>query len=191
MLKAIHRVFNNQKARRLLVKLRVPLGLVVFGLLATQMKPEWYYRGLAICLVGAFLQCWCFACLKKQRVLAVNGPYGFVRNPMYLARFLLLLGGVIMTANVWLTAGFTVLYYFYMVNRVAREEATLTGIFGDEYAAYCRDVPRFLPRLRQHPAGRLRYWSWELFHRNNGGRNAGGVVLILAACWWYVFRLRS
>lgn len=189
MFEAIHRAFNNKTARKIFLKLRVPLALAVLVLLATQMKQEWFYRGLVVALLGAFLQCWCFACLKKQRVLALNGPYGFVRNPMYLARFLLLLGGLIMTGNGWLIAGFAVLYYFYMVNRVAREEDTLKGIFGEDYQVYCRDVPRFLPRFRKHPDGRALYWSWELFHRNHAGRNAAGVILVLAACWWYVFRM--
>ena len=188
MLQAIHQLFNHKGLRRFLLRLRLPLGLVVCCLLATQMKREWFYPGLAVGLLGALLQWWCFACLKKQKIIAMNGPYGFVRNPMYLARFLLVLGGFIMTGNPWLIGALTVLYWFYMVNRVGREEVTLSGIFGQDYQDYLKTVPRFLPSLKKHPQGTAAYWSWELFHRNNGERNALGVLLIFGAFWWYLFK---
>ncbi len=188
MLEAIHTLFNNKTLRKVLLRLRFPLGVVVCCLLVTQMQRAWFYPGLAVGCLGAFLQWWCFACLKKQKIIAMNGPYGFVRNPMYLARFLLVLGAFIMTGNPWLIAAITVLYIFYMVNRVGREEVTLAGIFGPEYQEYCRTVPRFFPSLKRHPQGQALYWSWELFHRNNGERNALGVILAFGAFWWYLFK---
>jgi len=40
---------------------------------------------------------------------------------------------------------YTVIYYFYMVNRVKREEAHLRAVLGAPYAEYCAAVRRFLP----------------------------------------------
>lgn len=188
MLEAIHNLFNNPTLRRVLVKSRVPLALAACVGLALEMKQEWFYRGLAVGMLGAFLQWWCFACLKKQKILAMNGPYGFVRNPMYLARYLLVLGGFVMTGNPWLVGGMTILYVFYMVNRVGHEEKTLSGIFGPEYDAYCKVVPRFIPSLNNHPDGQGLYWSWELFRRNHGPVNAIGVLAAFAAFWWFLFK---
>jgi protein-S-isoprenylcysteine O-methyltransferase Ste14 len=185
----IHSVFNNPTLRKFFLALRVPLSLLaVFGLV-TLMRREWFYIGLAVSLFGACIQWWCFACLKKQKVLAFNGPYGFVRNPMYLGRYFLTAGAVLMTGLLWLLAVFTILYYFYMVNRVGREEKTLAGIFGADYDAYLRDIPRFFPRFRRNPNGRALYFSWETFQKNHGLVNAIGVFAAYAFCWFYVFRI--
>jgi protein-S-isoprenylcysteine O-methyltransferase Ste14 len=44
-------------------------------------------------------------------------------------------------------------YLFLYSSIVAAEEEFLMGKFGGAYAAYCRDVPRWLPDLRRLPDG--------------------------------------
>jgi protein-S-isoprenylcysteine O-methyltransferase Ste14 len=81
--------------------------------------------------------------------LVVGGTFRRVRNPGYVAVVGILLGealllgsGVLLAyaAGIWLLFHLFVLVY---------EEPTLRGQFGEEYQAYCRDVPRWLPRLKQ------------------------------------------
>jgi protein-S-isoprenylcysteine O-methyltransferase Ste14 len=190
-MKTVHEMFNHPGLRKFFLRLRVPLALIAGIILARYMKQEWFWIGLAVSFVGACLQWWCFACLKKQKVLAFNGPYGFVRNPMYLGRYILLAGAFLMTGNLIALAIFTILYWFYMVNRVGREEVTLSGIFGKEYDDYIRDIPRFIPSFRHHPAGQAAYFSWATFQKNHGLVNAIGVIAAYTACWYYVFHVAA
>ena len=53
-------------------------------------------------MFGEAIQLWCFASLDKGRTLAFNGPYALVRNPMYLGRYFILLGGLMLLGNAWL-----------------------------------------------------------------------------------------
>lgn len=78
--------------------------------------------------------------------LVVTGLYRYVRNPMYVAVLLLILGQGLLFGNVrvleygcvvWL--GFFALVVFY-------EEPTLRRKFGDRYATYCANVRRWIPR---------------------------------------------
>lgn len=188
---AINAIFNNETLRRFFLTLRVPLALLALIGVLMLMKREWFLPGLIVSLLGAMLQWWCFACLRKQQTLAFNGPYGFVRNPMYLGRFLLIAGVILMTGNFWILAGFSLLYWFYMVNRVSREEKTLAGIFGEEYVEYCRQIPRFFPSFRHHPNGKAAYFSWSTFQQNHGLVNAIGVLLAYAAIWFWLFRYQT
>ena len=82
------------------------------------------------------------------RHLVVTGLYRYVRNPMYvsvesaiLGQGLLLGNGAILEygAAVWLAFHLFVLGY---------EEPRLRAAFGAEYDAFCRAVPRWIPRLR-------------------------------------------
>ena len=78
--------------------------------------------------------------------LVIGGAYRFVRNPMYLA-----VGAVIAGQGILL--GRPVLFAYLAVFAAAvaafvhlYEEPTLAARYGDEYAAYCEKVPRWLPR---------------------------------------------
>ncbi len=80
------------------------------------------------------------------RRLVVRGPYRYVRNPMISGVIVLLLGEAALCASpalfVW--AGLVAL-----VNAVyipLLEEPGLRRRFGADYDAYCRAVPRWLPR---------------------------------------------
>jgi len=73
-----------------------------------------------------------------------SGPYGFTRNPIYLAMFLGLVGFAVGFDSIWLLA---VLVPFALVIRygvIAREEAYLERKFGDVYRHYRARVRRWL-----------------------------------------------
>ena len=85
-----------------------------------------------------------FAILPQARRLVTGGPYGLSRNPLYVAEvvgawsvYLPTIAGpglLALTANVVL-----------LLVRVRAEERILAAAFGDEYVAYRRRVPRFVP----------------------------------------------
>ena len=125
LLNRINSIFNDKKIRKTLLKLRLPLGIIAFVVIAFLIKPAWFFPGLVVSALGELAQVWCFSTIKTRKKLTVAGPYMFVRNPMYLSRFLLIFGILLMTGNPWIMLVFVILYYFYMVNRVRREEKDL------------------------------------------------------------------
>ena len=79
--------------------------------------------------------------------LVTGGIYAHTRNPMYVGNALILVGLAI-ASNSWLSVAVVIpLYLFTCMAIVAAEERYLRGRFGDAFDAYCRDVPRWLPRL--------------------------------------------
>jgi protein-S-isoprenylcysteine O-methyltransferase Ste14 len=85
--------------------------------------------------------------------LVVGGVYRYVRNPMYVAALVTIVGqalllgrlGLLLYAGaVWLIAVAFVRFY---------EEPTLTSRFGADYEAYRRAVPAWWPRLRPWKPG--------------------------------------
>jgi protein-S-isoprenylcysteine O-methyltransferase Ste14 len=183
----IHRLFNHPALRHWLVRLRIPLFVAAGILLAWNAQREWFLPALAVSALGEAIQLWCFASLQKNEMLAANGPYALVRNPMYLGRYFLLAGMLLLLGNFWVLAAFTVLYYLYMVNRVRREEMHLAPIFGEAYARYCAAVPRFLPRLTAHAGGRIGFFDWGTFARNHGPRNLLEAAAFYALAYYFAF----
>jgi len=185
MLAAIHDLFNHPGLRAAFLRVRVPIGLVVAAGVVWLAQPRWLWAGFAVSMLGQLIQLWSFASLNKNRDLACNGPYAVVRNPMYLGRFFIILGALMLLGNGWLLLLYPVLYYFYMVNRVKREEVRLREALGAPYAQYCASVRRFLPGLpyRDHP---LLYWNWALLRQNNGWTNLAGTLAFWGAAFLWI-----
>ena len=82
------------------------------------------------------------------RHLVVTGFYRYVRNPMYVALVLAVLGQSMIQGNLNLViyGGFVWLITHLFV--VVYEEPTLRRTFGDDYNEFCANVPRWIPRLR-------------------------------------------
>ena len=81
--------------------------------------------------------------------LVVGGTFRYVRNPGYIAVVSLLVGqALLFGSGAVLLYAFTVAAGFHLFV-VLYEEPTLRRQFGAAYEAYCRDVPRWLPRWRR------------------------------------------
>jgi protein-S-isoprenylcysteine O-methyltransferase Ste14 len=80
--------------------------------------------------------------------LVVLGPYRHVRNPMISGVLSVLLGEALALGSVAILVAAGI---FFAVNAIyipLVEEPGLRERFGDDYGAYSRNVPRWIPRLR-------------------------------------------
>ncbi len=188
MISAVHSLFNHPGLRAFLVRLRIPIAIVAAGIVVYHADTAWLWPAFAISMAGEFIQLWCFATLNKNASLACRGPYAIVRNPMYLGRFLILFGILLLLGQPWILVVFTAGYWFYMVNRVGREERRLGAILGRSYADYCAGTRRFLPGApyRGEP---VLVWDWSLFRQNHGAVNLMATLAFwLAAIAWMLTR---
>jgi len=80
--------------------------------------------------------------------LVVSGFYRRVRNPMYVGLVVILIGEALLLGDERLFAWAAVLWLFFHLWVLIIEEPTLRHSFGDEYATFKANVPRWLPRLR-------------------------------------------
>ncbi len=183
----INDLCNDPELRNKLLTYRWPLAIVFIIILVFLMKPQHFWFGLFISLIGEGLQVWCFAALNKKKELAARGPYAVVRNPMYIGRYFLILGAVAITGSWLLAILFTIIYYFYMINRVEREEAVLIEIFGSDYEDYCRRVNRFLPAFHNLDREAIKYFRWDLFFQNNAHLNLLAVAAGYLAVYLILF----
>ena len=125
-------------------------------------KPVWHTIavGMPFIVIGELLRIWAVGyagastrarTLGAARDLVTTGPYGYVRNPLYLGNFLLSLG-VCLVANVyWLVAILVIGYFFQYLPIIALEEAYLLESCGSVYQVYRERVPRFIPQFHSYP----------------------------------------
>jgi protein-S-isoprenylcysteine O-methyltransferase Ste14 len=81
---------------------------------------------------------------EATRALVITGVHALSRNPIYVAMFLMYLGGGVLANTVWSLVLFVPLALLMRYGVVGREEAYLERKFGDAYRAYKTRVPRWL-----------------------------------------------
>jgi protein-S-isoprenylcysteine O-methyltransferase Ste14 len=83
--------------------------------------------------------------VREQHSLVTDGPYRWVRHPMYTVLFIWIMAFLLLTAN-WFIGGVPLLAFCLIVaTRLKNEEATMIEKFGDEYRQYMQRTGRFLP----------------------------------------------
>lgn len=116
---------------------------------------RWLGAGLAG--FGVYLYVWSAAHLLRRRtsavpgreatVLVTQGWYGRTRHPLLLGVVAILLGEAVFFSSLALL-GYTLGYWLWLTVFVAlKEEPDLRRTFGSSYDAYCREVPRWIPKL--------------------------------------------
>jgi len=148
-------ITNLPVKRTLLMRVRTRLtmlALVLLLLAAWRWGPDALplslgLAGTACVLSGIALRLWASGCLRKQRELVCCGPFAYLRNPLYAGTLFIGVGLGLLTGR-WeapvLVLAFMLAVY---VPTVLHEERQLLAIFGPDYYAYCREVPRWFPRL--------------------------------------------
>ena len=87
--------------------------------------------------------------IAPPKKLVVVGFYRYVRNPMYVGFFFgwiglwIVFGRTNLTSIIGAVAVILGIHLFVLLY----EEPTLRRLFGEEYAEYCRNVSRWIPRL--------------------------------------------
>ena len=80
--------------------------------------------------------------------LVVTGLYRYVRNPMYVGVMTVVLGQGLLIGSLPVLGYGALLGLTFHLFVLAYEEPELRRSFGAEYDRYCRNVSRWIPRLR-------------------------------------------
>jgi len=151
-----------------------------------------------LCIVCCLIRTWAAAYLRSTVVhdhalhsesLVADGPFRYVRNPLYLGGVFLGAGCGFLASRIgWFVMTFGLLLFYYRL--IFREEAALNASQGESFRAYCAAVPRFFPALRprvsasgakprwgQAFAGEMFIWGFAL------GVVAFAITLNQALCW--------
>jgi protein-S-isoprenylcysteine O-methyltransferase Ste14 len=96
--------------------------------------------------------------MKADSVMA-DGPYRYVRNPLYLGVWCMIAALAFLMAPVGVLITIPLITLF-QLRLIFGEEAFLANQLGPPYQAYLRAVPRLIPRLRgaPPPTGRKPHW---------------------------------
>ena len=174
------------------VRLGYPVA-ILYWIFATP-TPRSVTYGAVVAVLGLAARAAAAGHLRKDRELAVTGPYARTRNPLYLGSAILAAGfavaGHSLLAGVLIAAYFTSFYIAVM----KKEEQDLRERFGAEFDVYAARVPLFFPsflggnpartasKSNQNANGHGEF-SWTQYNRNREYRTLLGTVAALGMVW--------
>lgn len=152
------------------------LGLIGFvSVIAYAINPGWLafarlpfpvwlrWTGVVLALIGFALLQWAQVTLGKSwsdtprmlegQTLITNGPYQWIRHPIYTAFVLILGSTLLISANALIGLAWLGMTTLEVLSRIRFEESLMLEYFGDQYREYMQRTGRLLPRLIQSFTG--------------------------------------
>lgn len=172
-------IMPESKLSSYLYRYRVRIGFfsIIGAVVLSKPTPFSLLAGFGVIGCGLLLRGWACGHLRKEKALAVSGPYRYTRNPLYLGNLIIGIGVVISTYSIWvavLLAGNFLIVYPFVINR---EKNRMKEFFPVEYEEFKRKVPLFFPHIPSAlPRSKARF-SKELYRRNSEIRALYGALL--------------
>lgn len=177
-----------QRWQKIARRIRVPLGFLTAAVYLLELwrqapRPSAIVFSLVLVVPGLWLRGYAAGYVKKNRELTQTGPYAYTRNPLYLGSILIAAGFAVALLNWVVAAMLAAMFLIVYVPVIASEERFLKSAFPD-FEAYCRRVPRLIPRLGPSPpkGGKTEVspgkFSLDLYLRHREYNSAIGATLL-------------
>lgn len=127
-----------------------------------------YFAGIPLIILGILVRLWASGHVKKNKVLATDGPYAYVRHPLYVGNILLLAGYSISSGLWWSYLLMAFLIYLYYPPTIKYEDSKLHKIFGTEWEKWRGATKALIPSLSPYPSEDKGDWSFAKSMRDNG-----------------------
>lgn len=108
---------------------------------------------------------------KEQvaETLNTTGIYSMVRHPLYLGNYLIWIGIVIFTFNIYFLLLVSLAYWLYYERIMFAEERFLERKFGDEYLNWSLTVPAFIPSFKKYQKSIIPFSIISVLRREYSG----------------------
>jgi len=132
-----------------------PIPLIVIILFAATPSVRTATIGTLVVIFGELIRIYAVAFIGPSSrtrntettgpAVVTDGPFGIVRNPLYVGNFFITFGFAVYSGKLWLIALAVLLFAFQYYFIVKYEEKLLVDRFGPAYEEYRENVPAWLP----------------------------------------------
>ncbi|MCW8957099.1 MAG: isoprenylcysteine carboxylmethyltransferase family protein [Gammaproteobacteria bacterium] len=159
------------------------LFVLLVSLLGTT-QPVFFIIGTVIATLGIAVRMWASGHVKKNKVLATDGPYAYVRHPLYVGNILLLVGFSIASMLWWSYLLMAFLLWFYYPPTIAYEDSKLHDIFGEQWENWSKDIHALIPTFKNRTGSTSSEWSIKQSLMQNG---EPAIVVYLIWCLYLLY----
>jgi len=163
------------------------LGIAFVILVSTAGEPKKMLlaTGGGLVVLGIAVRLWASGHIKKNKVLATDGPYTYVRHPLYVGNITLGFGFALASGLWWslpLLVGILVAFY---PHAIRREDERLHRMFNKEWEQWRKGTRALIPRLISYQFTQRGNWSFRQSLRQNGEP----IIALFLLFWLYFLSL--
>lgn len=144
-----------------------------------------FVAGGTLVILGIAARLWASGHIKKNKVLASDGPYAYVRHPLYVGNITLGFGFALASGLWWslpLLVGILLAFYPHAI-RV--EDEKLHRTFDKQWEQWGKRTRALIPRRTPYRPTQRGSWSFRQSLRQNGEP----IIALFLLFWLYVLSL--
>ncbi|MEE4185541.1 MAG: isoprenylcysteine carboxylmethyltransferase family protein [Gammaproteobacteria bacterium] len=163
---------------------RQAVGILLVAVFAVwaDPKPQLFWAGAVIAVLGILVRLWASGFVMKNKELSTTGPYSLVRHPLYTGNILMLIGFSLANGMLWPWAVGAFFLWFWYPPAISYEDKKLRGIFGASWEAWSARTPALVPRSLLPKSSADTGWSFAKSLKQN--YEPVIVVYSLFFLWW-------
>jgi protein-S-isoprenylcysteine O-methyltransferase Ste14 len=165
----LERLVNDLRNKR--HRFRQFIGIVFLIVLAVIGQPTTalpVYVGAALAIFGIAVRLWASGHVKKDKVLAMSGPYAYVRHPLYVGNHLITFGFCLASGLWWSFVVAIALSLYFYPQTIRHEDSLLARLFPGQWESWNKETRALIPRLTPYRSGQTSEWSFAQSLRQNG-----------------------
>ena len=161
------------------------ISFVILVSVVGQPRELLFFAGGALVLLGIAVRLWSSGHIKKNKALATDGPYSFVRHPLYVGNITLGFGFAIASSLWWGLPLFILLLLAFYPHAIRREDKKLHHVFKNDWERWRKETSALIPRITPYQNIQGGKWSFMQSLRQNGEP----IIALFLLFWFYFLSL--
>jgi len=160
------------------------IGISFVILVSVVGKPNemLFFTGLAFVFLGIAARLWASGHIKKNKALATDGPYTFVRHPLYVGNITLGFGFALASSLWWSLPLLIIILLIFYPHAIHREDENLHRMFKKDWEQWRKETRALIPRISHYRTAKGGNWSFLQSLRQNGE-----PIIALFLLFWLFF----
>jgi len=180
----LQRFLHDIRHRR--ERFRQFIGIAFVILMSASGKPTdvSFIAGVSLVVMGISARLWASGHIKKNKALATDGPYAYVRHPLYVGNVALGCGFAVASGLWWSLPLLTGILFAFYPPAIRKEDRKLHRQFQEAWEQWRKETRALIPRLTPYRSGQHGTWSFNQSLRQNG---EPVIALFLAFCLYFLY----
>jgi len=163
----------------------IGISFVILVSVAGEPKEPLFFPGVVLVFLGIAVRLWASGHIKKNKALATDGPYAYVRHPTYVGNLTLGFGFALASSLWWsLPLLIAILLAFYP-HAIHKEDENLHRMFKEDWEQWRKSTRALIPRLIPYRPGQRGRWSFMQSLQHNGEP----IIALFLLFWLYFLSL--
>ncbi|UCF72827.1 MAG: isoprenylcysteine carboxylmethyltransferase family protein [Deltaproteobacteria bacterium] len=162
------------------------IAFVILVSAAGEPKELLFFAGMVMVILGIAVRLWASGHIKKNKALATDGPYAYVRHPLYVGNITLGFGFAFASSLWWSLPLLIGILFALYPHAIRREDENLHSIFKEDWEQWRKETRALIPRLTPYRPGQRSNWSFRQSLRQNGEP----LIALFLLFWLYFLFLR-